>query len=58
MKKSIELIQRELEFIDSRILLIRQGKVEEVKGITLKEALSYRNDYLKALEILQKVKTV
>ncbi len=54
MDKSIELLKRELSFIESRILLIRQGKVNEVKGITLKEALEYKDDYKKAIEILEK----
>lgn len=54
--KSIELLKRELSFIESRILLIRQGKVKEVNGITLKEALEYKEDFKNAIEILEKSK--
>jgi len=53
MKKSIELIERELEFINYRIKLIRQNKVYNDKGISLKEALLYKEDYEKALKKLK-----
>lgn len=56
MNKSIELLKRELLFMESRILLIRQGKVNETKGITLKEALEHRDDYRYAIEVLEKSK--
>ena len=56
MKKSLELLRRELAFIEARILLIRQGKVKESTGLSLKEALQYREDYTQAISVLEKSK--
>lgn len=53
MSKSIETLKRELKFINDRILLIRQGKVREDKGISLKDAMSFKNDYETSIKTLE-----
>ncbi len=54
MKLSLEILERELIFIEQRISLIRQGKVNEAKGLTLNEALSRKADFEKAIELIKK----
>ena len=54
VKSSIEIIKRELLFVESRIVLIRKGEVKESKGLSLKEALKRKEDYSTAIEILEK----
>ncbi len=53
MKKSLETLKRELKFVTDRILLIRQGKVREDRGLSLKEAMAYQKDYETAISILE-----
>ena len=53
MKKSLETLKRELKFVTDRIVLIRQGKVREDRGLNLKEAMAYQKDYETAIAILE-----
>jgi hypothetical protein len=54
MKSSIEILKRELQFVESRIVLIRKGEVKESKGLSLTEALRRKEDFTKAIELLEK----
>jgi hypothetical protein len=54
LKSSIEILKRELQFVESRIVLIRKGEVNESKGLSLIEALKRKDDYSKAITILEK----
>lgn len=54
IKSSIEVLRRELQFVESRIVLIRKGEVKESKGLSLIEALKRKEDYATAIEILEK----
>lgn len=53
MKRSIEILQRELKFILERIRLIRRGDVRIDRGIPLKEALQLKKDYEEAIKLLE-----
>lgn len=54
MKLSLEILERELNFIEQRIYLIRQGKVNQSKGLTLNEALIRKSDFEKSIELIKK----
>lgn len=54
MNKSLELIKRELKFVERRIALVRGGNVKEDKGLSLKDALAYKEDYKKTIELIEK----
>lgn len=55
MTYSIELIERELNFINDRILLIRKGEVNDKINLSLKDALVMKEDFIKALKILKNI---
>lgn len=54
VKSSIEVLKRELQFVESRIVLIRRGEVKESKGLSLIEALKRKEDYSTAIKLLEK----
>lgn len=53
MEKSIQIIRRELDFINERIRLIRRGSVRIDRGIPLKKALVMKKDYEQAIKLLE-----
>ena len=54
MIKSLEVLKRELIFVERRIALVRGGNVKEDNGLSLKDALAYKEDYKKAIELIEK----
>lgn len=53
MKNSIEILKRELAFINERIRLLRGGSVRINRGITLKLALEMKKDFDLAIKLLE-----
>ena len=54
MEKSLQILQRELTFINERIRLIRRGDVRIDRGISLKDALIMQKDLENAIKLLEK----
>lgn len=54
MKLSIGLLKKELEYINRRIILIRKGNINIDRGISLKEALMWKEDLETSIAELEK----
>lgn len=53
MEKSLQILKRELTFINERIRLIRRGDVRIDRGIPLKDALAMKKDLEDAIKLLE-----
>ncbi len=57
MNNAILILQRELGFITTKIVQYRNGNSKIASNsITLKEALQLRDEYTKAIQILNSIK--